>query len=72
VPFGPEPLNWRTEDVKKLARTIDAERSYNRLPLLAETLREAGCGEKDLMEHCRQGTDHVRGCWAIDLVLGKE
>jgi hypothetical protein len=72
VGIGPEPPNWRTEDVKELARRIDAEQSYDRLPSLAETLRGAGCGEEDLIEHCRQGTDHVRGCWAIDLLLGKE
>lgn len=72
--IGPslESPGWRTDEVARLARTIDEEHSYDQLPLLAEKLREAGCGEQHLIEHCRQGTVHVRGCWALDLLLEKK
>ena len=25
-----------------------------------------------ILNHCRQPGEHVRGCWVVDLVLGKE
>ena len=35
-------------------------------------LEETGCADRDLLDHCRSGGEHVRGCWAVDLLLGKE
>ena len=32
----------------------------------------AGCTDEDILSHCRESGPHVRGCWAVDLVLGKE
>jgi hypothetical protein len=43
-----------------------------RLAVLADALLDAGCDEEELMRHCRSEGPHVRGCWALDLVLGKE
>jgi hypothetical protein len=40
------------------------------VPVLADALEEAGCTDRTLLEHCRGGL-HVRGCWAVDLLLGK-
>jgi hypothetical protein len=74
LPFRPvavDPL-WRTVDVLGLARGIYEDRAFDRLPLLADALMDAGCAEEQLLAHCRSEGPHVRGCWAVDLVLGKE
>jgi len=68
VTFDPA---WRTATVVALAAGIYAERTFNSLPILADALEEAGCINADLLNHCRQPGEHVRGCWAVDLVLGK-
>jgi hypothetical protein len=55
-----------------LARVIYAERCFDRLPILADALMDAGCDEEDILGHChQQGKVHVRGCWVVDLMLGK-
>jgi hypothetical protein len=41
------------------------------MPQLADALKEAGCDNNDILNHCRQPGKHVRGCWTIDLLLGK-
>jgi hypothetical protein len=43
-----------------------------RLTVLADALEEAGCGDGEMLGHLRSAGPHVRGCWALDLVLGKE
>jgi hypothetical protein len=43
-----------------------------RLTVLADALEDAGCTDADLLGHLRSPGPHVRGCWAVDLVLGKE
>jgi hypothetical protein len=69
--FDPE---WRTSDVLALARGIYDGRVFDRMPILAGALQDAGCPERhDLLTHCRDvGAAHVRGCWALDLVLSRE
>jgi hypothetical protein len=62
---------WRTADVVGLARGIYEERAFDRLPLLADALMDAGCDQEDLRAHCRSAGPHVRGCWAVDLVRGR-
>jgi hypothetical protein len=42
-----------------------------RLAVLADSLEESGCDSASLLSHLREAGDHVRGCWAVDLVLGK-
>jgi hypothetical protein len=64
---------WRTSDVLLLAQGIYAERAFDRMPILADALQDAGCDNTDLLGHLRDANaTHVRGCWALDLVLGKE
>jgi len=46
--------------------------SFDRLPNLADALEDAGCRNADLLDHCRQPGEHVRGCWLLDLLLGKK
>jgi hypothetical protein len=73
-PFRPRPVRgaWLTREVKTLADGIYAERAFDRMPRLAEVLEAAGCTNADLIEHCRSGREHARGCWVVDLLLDKE
>jgi hypothetical protein len=67
--------SWRTWNggtVPKLAQVIYDERRFHDLPVLADALEEAGCADEDILAHCRQPGEHVRGCWVIDLLLGKD
>lgn len=63
---------WRTPDVMLLARGIDDEQAFERMPILADALQDAGCDYDELLNHLRDlHAAHVRGCWALDLILGK-
>jgi hypothetical protein len=64
--------SWLTSTVTALARGIYEERAFDRLPILADALQDAGCDSADILGHCRGGGPHVRGCWVVDLLLGKE
>jgi hypothetical protein len=65
-------LTWNEGIVRRLAQAIYYERAFDRMPILADALEESGCTDADMLSHCRQPGEHVRGCWVIDLVLGKE
>lgn len=62
---------WRTEPVLALARGIYDDRAWERLPVLAAALEDAGCANEDILGHCRGPGPHVRGCFVLDAVLGK-
>jgi hypothetical protein len=66
----PDLARWRTGDVVGLARGVYEDRAFDRLGLLADALQDAGCSDEQVLGHCRSD-GHVRGCWLIDLVLGK-
>jgi hypothetical protein len=73
-PFRPVVLDpsWRTVAVVDLARGIYEERAFDRMPILGDALEDAGCDSADVIAHCRdEKATHVRGCWVVDLVLGK-
>ena len=72
VRLKPEWLAWNDETAPKIAQAIYEERAFDRLPILADALEDAGCDNADLLAHCREPGEHVRGCWVIDLLLGKE
>ena len=75
TPFQGSPLKepkWRTDTVTGIAQAIYDDRAFDRLPVLADALEDAGCDDRELLDHCRSGEEHVRGCWAVDLLLGKE
>ena len=61
---------WRTTDVRALARGIHRDQAFDRLPILADALQDAGCDDEDVLNHCRRPGGHVRGCWVVDLALG--
>jgi hypothetical protein len=62
---------WQTPAVAALAQTIYDERRFSDLPILADALEEAGCDNADMLAHCRGPGPHARGCWVVDLLLGK-
>ena len=62
---------WQTPNALALAQGIYEGRAFDRLPILADALEEAGCMDADMLSHCRQGGSHVRGCWVLDLILAK-
>jgi len=72
-PFHPVAFDpaWRTEAVVGLARGAYEDRAFDRLPVLADALEDAGCADAAVLAHCRGPGPHVRGCWVVDLVLGK-
>ena len=61
---------WRTSDVVALARGIYADRAFDRMPILGDALEDAGCADTAILDHCRDGATHARGCWLVDLILG--
>jgi hypothetical protein len=64
--------DWRTDTAVSLARTMYESREFGAMPILADALQDGGCDNEDILSHCRDGTlTHVRGCWVVDLVLGK-
>ena len=62
---------WRTSTVLALARGMYESRDFGAMPILADALQDAGCDSDDILNHCRGPGPHVRGCWVVDLVLGK-
>jgi hypothetical protein len=70
TPVVPAWLAWNDGMAVKLARAIYEERAFDRLPILADALEEAGCDNAGLLGHLRGPGPHVRGCWALDLLLG--
>ena len=74
-PFRPVEFDsrWRSESAVALASAIYADRAFDRMPILADALEEAGCDHPDVLAYCRDPQQsHARGCWVVDLVLGKQ
>jgi hypothetical protein len=65
------PRIWKGDTVTHLAHDIYENRTFAGLPILADALEEAGCDNNDILSHCRSGGVHVRGCWVVDLILGR-
>src|SRR5262245_22450995 len=62
---------WRTDTVLVLARQMYESREFSAMPILADALQDAGCDDDEILNHCRADSPHARGCWVVDLVLGK-
>lgn len=69
VAFSPE---WRTDTVLTLARQMYDERDFSAMPILADALQDVECNNEEVLNHCRGPGPHVRGCWVVDLVLGRK
>jgi hypothetical protein len=72
-PYRPAPFDpaWRDAAVLACAEAIYRDRAWERLPELAQALEQAGCRTAEILDHCRGTTTHARGCWVVDVVLGK-
>jgi hypothetical protein len=78
VSLAPSILSWHDATVVRLAQAAYDERHMpestldnGRLAVLADALEEAGCTDADILGHLRGPGPHVRGCWPVDLCLGK-
>jgi hypothetical protein len=84
-PFRPSPplsaavLAWNDGTVRRIAEAVYEERQMPagtldpaRLSIVADALLDAGCNDEELIAHCRSAGPHSRGCWAIDLILGRD
>ena len=69
VTFSPD---LRTSTVVALANQMYESRDFSAMPILADALQDAGCDNEDVLDHCRGAGPHVRGCWVVDMLLGKE
>lgn len=79
VSINPPSLAWNDRTIPRIAEAVYSDRQLPagtldnaRLAILADALEEAGCTNADILNHCRQPGEHVRGCWVIDLILGRE
>ena len=71
VAVPPSVLAWEDGTVVRLAQAVYSGRRFADLPILADVLEEAGCTDRDILSHLRGPGPHVRGCWPVDLILGK-
>ncbi|MCI0457934.1 MAG: hypothetical protein L0Z62_13285 [Gemmataceae bacterium] len=69
--IDPDWLAWEGGRIREIAASIYTGRRFDALPILADALEEAGCQEPLLLDHCREVGEHVRGCWVVDLALGR-
>jgi hypothetical protein len=78
---GPLPFRITPEEtwescksatVIQFAQQIYEDRAFDRLPILADALEDAGCTNPAILDHCRGPGPHARGCWVVDLLLGKD
>ena len=66
-------LGWNGGTVVKLAQAVSDENTFDQIAILADALEDAGCDNDEVLSHCRrQGAAHVRGCWVLDLLLGRK
>jgi hypothetical protein len=73
VPLVLDPLwsRWNDGAIVRLAQNLYEENRHDDLPILADALEEAGCVQTELLDHLRKPGTHLKGCWALDLVLGQ-
>jgi hypothetical protein len=71
IPIEQRWLDWQERTVYRLAQSIYADGAFDRLPILADALEEAGCADAEILNHLRGPGPHVRGCWALDAASGR-
>jgi hypothetical protein len=73
-PFRPININpsWLTSTVLALAHQMYDSRDFSPMPILADALQDAGCDNEEVLKHCRGPGPHIRGCFVLDLLLGKD
>jgi hypothetical protein len=63
---------WNESTVQRLAQDIYSGRRFEGMGVLADALEDSGCDQAVLLAHLRGPGPHVRGCWAVDLLLDKQ
>jgi hypothetical protein len=71
IQVAPALLQWRDGTIPKLAQTCYDSNDFSMIGILGDALEEAGC-ERAILEHVRREHTHFRGCWVVDLILGKK
>lgn len=73
-PFRPVVMHpeWLTTTAVGIAAAIDERQAFDSLPILADALEDAGCSHSALLEHARGPNVHIRGCWVVDMLLGRQ
>jgi hypothetical protein len=71
VVVPPAWLAWDGGALPRIARDVYDERRFRDVSVLGDALEEAGCTDQAMLEHCWSGQRHYRGCWVIDLLLGR-
>jgi hypothetical protein len=74
-PFRPVTLDsaWLTSTVLALAQQMYDSHDFSAMPILADAFMDSGCDNDEILNHCRDPKQvHVRGCWVVDAILGKE
>ena len=66
----PSWLAWNDGCIPQIARQIYDGGCFDNLPILADALEDAGCTTPVLLNHLRRRRGHMRGCWALDAILG--
>jgi hypothetical protein len=74
IPVGmvePAWLTWNDGIVTRIAQSIDELHRFSDLPILHDALLDAGCDSEPILKHLRSPGPHTRGCWVVDLLLGR-
>jgi hypothetical protein len=74
-PFDQAPPGWAKRfralpRVTSIAEAIYWNHAFHEMPALADLLEQEGCSIPQVLQHCRSGGDHIRGCWVLDDLLG--
>jgi hypothetical protein len=72
VAIDPTWLQWSFGTIPAIAYRIYKAPAFHDVSILADALEDAGCTDAEILDHCRGPGPHVRGCWVVDLLLGKE
>jgi hypothetical protein len=72
ITINPAWLTWHGGLLVSMAQRMYDSRDFSDMPVLADAVEEAACQDQDILGHCRSGGEHVRGCWVVDLLLGKK
>ena len=67
-----EFTKWKNNNITQIAENIYENKQYELMPILADALEDSGCNNENILLHCRGENKHVRGCWVLDGVLGKQ
>jgi hypothetical protein len=70
--LDPALLRWHDGAIPIIARSCYDSGDFSQIGILGDALEEAGCSDRAIVEHVRNSQNHYRGCWVVDLILGKK